>query len=127
MNIIKGVIALVIGMVLAIVDRSSTRATVGSAANIGSFAGAAFFDLIPPPSKLEWARQQERHLRQEAAERQKAAERLLLLITPESAAKTLKVEPRVIWMLVKEKNLHTTKINGRTMICATISREDDNG
>jgi len=126
MNIIKGVIALVIGMVLAIVDRSSTRATTGSAANIGSFAGSISY-LLPPPSNLEWARQKERHLRQEAAEKQKAAERLLLLITPESAAKTLKVEPRVIWMLVKEKNLHTTKINGRTMICATISREDDNG
>jgi hypothetical protein len=53
MNIIKGVIALVIGMVLAIIDRASTRATVGSAANIGSFAGAGSInDLIPLPAPL---------------------------------------------------------------------------
>ena len=103
MNIIKGVMALVIGMVLAIIDRSSTRATVGSAANIGSFAGAAFFDLIPPPSNAE-------------PSHKPVVRKNKSLITPENAAIWMRVKPSLIWKLVKERQLLTSKRKGRTMI-----------
>jgi len=118
LTIIKGVIALVIGMVLTIVDRRSLVATVGSAANIGSFAGVGSInDLLPPPSNAEASHKPVvRKNKSLITPHKPVVRKNKSLITPENAAIWMRVKPSLIWKLVKERQLLTSKRKGRTMI-----------
>ena len=119
MNIIKSVMYLGMGLILAGKDMFNTQAaTTGSAANIGSFAGAGSInDLIPVVyfPNAEFA---------VISHKAEASHKPVIqnypqnksLITPENAAIWMRVEPSLIWKLVKERKLLTSKRKGRTMI-----------
>ena len=116
MNIIKSVMYLGMGLVMAGKDMFKTQAaTTGSAANIGSFAGAGSInDLIPlvyfPNAEFAVIRHKAEASHKPVIQKNKS------LITPENAAIWMRVEPSLIWKLVKERKLLTSKRKGRTMI-----------
>ena len=104
------------GLVMAGKDMFKTQAaTTGSAANIGSFAGAGSInDLIPlayfPNAEFAVIRHKAEAIHKPVIQKNKS------LITPENAAIWMRVEPSLIWKLVKERKLLTSKRKGRTMI-----------
>jgi hypothetical protein len=118
MNIIKSVMYLGMGLVMAGKDMFKTQAaTTGSAANIGSFAGAGSInDLIPlvyfPNAEFAVIR----HKAEASHKPDPLIQKNKSLITPENAAIWMRVEPSLIWKLVKERKLLTSKRKGRTMI-----------
>ena len=113
-----------IGLVLAVKDTFKTQAaTTGSAANIGSFAGAGSInDLIPlayfPNAEMVYFPNAEFAVIRHKAEaiHKPVIQKNKSLITPENAAIWMRVEPSLIWKLVKERKLLTSKRKGRTMI-----------
>ena len=113
---LKSIMYLGMGLVMAGKDMFKTQAaTTGSAANIGSFAGAGSInDLIPlayfPNAEFAVIRHKAEAIHKPVIQKNKS------LITPENAAIWMRVEPSLIWKLVKERKLLTSKRKGRTMI-----------